>query len=385
MSKSRRGFTLIELLVVIAIIAILIALLLPAVQQAREAARRTQCRNNLKQIGLALHNYHDSFNLFPPGYIVATNGLNYQGYGWGTMLLPSFDQAPLYNTIQTSLGMVANGNLQANGTAMTVNGTGRFAPILPGFRCPSDVGSDRVATLDVATTITGTTSTTVSGTTSPNFVNQNYGRSNYFGVVGFNRSVCAAPVGPGTGLCAVANTTAAASGAGLLDAHFAILANAPSVSLNNFGGAFAQNSRTGINAMTDGTTNVIVIGERYTPAFVGGAGALLNSVGHGIWVGVPDPTSASGLAAHLGDVAITTNPPTATVTTVARLVGSFGINANNTPFSPRGQTTGFGSMHTGGAHFLIGDGSVKFVSDNVDRFTYRNLGTINDGNQLGDF
>ena len=92
--RSPSGFTLIELLVVIAIIAILIALLLPAVQQAREAARRTQCRNNLKQIGLAFHNYHDSYNAFPPGYFLAPPDPNTKsGY---VHLLPYLDQAPLY-------------------------------------------------------------------------------------------------------------------------------------------------------------------------------------------------------------------------------------------------------------------------------------------------
>ena len=90
-----RGFTLIELLVVIAIIAILIALLLPAVQQAREAARRTQCRNNLKQMGIALHNYHDNFNIFPPGGLQAsTDG---GGASFLAMLLPFMDQGPAYN------------------------------------------------------------------------------------------------------------------------------------------------------------------------------------------------------------------------------------------------------------------------------------------------
>jgi len=110
----RRGFTLIELLVVIAIIAILIALLLPAVQQAREAARRTQCKNNMKQLGLALHNYHDTFRLFPPmnlatypalsgpGDYVPGNALFGRGHSGIVSLLPYLDQAPLFNTISTA-------------------------------------------------------------------------------------------------------------------------------------------------------------------------------------------------------------------------------------------------------------------------------------------
>src|SRR5213592_7905 len=103
--KSRRpaGFTLIELLVVIAIIAVLVALLLPAVQQAREAARRSQCKNNLKQLGLAFYNYHESFNMFPINFAVRGGGggqaIADTGHSWLTMLLPSVDQAPLYNSI----------------------------------------------------------------------------------------------------------------------------------------------------------------------------------------------------------------------------------------------------------------------------------------------
>src|SRR5262245_60462030 len=100
----RRGFTLIELLVVIAVIAILVSLLLPAVQQAREAARRTQCRNNLKQIGLALHNYHTACNMFPPGYVAgAPYPATTNGWSWCAQILPHLDQTPLYEKINFQL------------------------------------------------------------------------------------------------------------------------------------------------------------------------------------------------------------------------------------------------------------------------------------------
>src|SRR5215217_7921410 len=109
MPQLRRGFTLIELLVVIAIIAVLIALLLPAVQQAREAARRAQCVNNLKQMGLALHNYHGSVDAFPPGYVSAVKnpGDDYPelgpGWGWAAMLLGHLDQGPLFHAINFTM------------------------------------------------------------------------------------------------------------------------------------------------------------------------------------------------------------------------------------------------------------------------------------------
>lgn len=102
--RLRRGFTLIELLVVIAIIAVLVALLLPAVQQAREAARRSSCKNNMKQLGLALHNYHDTHFSFPPGYLDQDSyggfgfvDINQGHWAWSASLLPFLDQAPLYN------------------------------------------------------------------------------------------------------------------------------------------------------------------------------------------------------------------------------------------------------------------------------------------------
>ncbi|MBX6315805.1 MAG: DUF1559 domain-containing protein [Isosphaeraceae bacterium] len=107
--RRARGFTLIELLVVIAIIGVLIALLLPAVQSAREAARRLHCTNNLKQIGLAMHNYHASHGVFPPGYLSQTQGNQPNGaelgpgWGWGTLILNHLEQTPLYNTVNFGL------------------------------------------------------------------------------------------------------------------------------------------------------------------------------------------------------------------------------------------------------------------------------------------
>lgn len=150
--RKRIGFTLIELLVVIAIIAILIALLLPAVQQAREAARRTGCRNNLKQIGLALHNYHDVFNRFP-NMVSALGGANQfypgcqtwvvsRGWAWRVAILPQIDQAPLYNTLQPDNYSHAGGACPAGtGMAGPAAGTPQFiakATLLPAYICPTD-------------------------------------------------------------------------------------------------------------------------------------------------------------------------------------------------------------------------------------------------------
>jgi prepilin-type N-terminal cleavage/methylation domain-containing protein len=125
--SRRSGFTLIELLVVIAIIAILIALLLPAVQQAREAARRTQCKNHLKQIGLALHNYESTFTVFPPSLCLTFNGSSWGEWGPQARLLPYLDQANLQNLINFSLSYSAPQNLAAN------------AYRIPVYLCPSEV------------------------------------------------------------------------------------------------------------------------------------------------------------------------------------------------------------------------------------------------------
>ncbi|HBN75421.1 MAG TPA: prepilin-type cleavage/methylation domain-containing protein, partial [Planctomycetaceae bacterium] len=127
------GFTLIELLVVIAIIAILVALLLPAVQQAREAARRSSCKNNMKQLGLALHNYHDTYSTFPPASVRQPTGGGVNEWessmiGWQARILGFMEQSALYDLIDWG---ITPGNSGTNNT--TVRGTE-----VAGYRCPSD-------------------------------------------------------------------------------------------------------------------------------------------------------------------------------------------------------------------------------------------------------
>jgi prepilin-type N-terminal cleavage/methylation domain-containing protein/prepilin-type processing-associated H-X9-DG protein len=137
------AFTLIELLVVIAVIAVLIALLLPAVQAAREAARRTQCVNNLKQIGLAMHGYHGVQDTFPPAYITrvvddAASPETGPGWGWGVMILADLEQKPLYNAVNFSLQITDPGSMTVRTVTLSV------------FLCPSDVGAGPVVVSDAS-------------------------------------------------------------------------------------------------------------------------------------------------------------------------------------------------------------------------------------------
>jgi prepilin-type N-terminal cleavage/methylation domain-containing protein/prepilin-type processing-associated H-X9-DG protein len=339
--QQKQAFTLIELLVVIAIIAILIALLLPAVQQAREAARRLRCKNNLKQLGLALHNYHDIVLAFPSGYVLAPDpAMAAQLWGWNTMILPQLDQGPLYNSLDLSRSM-------AEVTSATPN---PGATVLSVVRCPSDIGSSLVLRVQISVNrVTGLTTVT----------DNRLARSNYLGVMG-----------------ARGNSSVGWTGISNLFPQ------------TGYGGTFSGNSNTRLRDITDGTSNVVVVGERYSPAAEGQPDYYFVPVGHATWMGPPNVANSYGLAAAFGDTAASsTVPSNAALSNDPSIIQKwfFGINGNNTGGVSRGQTSGFGSMHPGGAHFLMGDGAVRFLSNNVDVTTYRNLGRIADGYPLGEF
>ncbi len=346
-SIRRRAFTLIELLVVIAIIAILIALLLPAVQQAREAARRTQCKNNLKQFGLALHNYHDVHNRFPPTqimtYYAGPGNTNPQcrNHTWMSLLLPYIEQASLYQAIDFNAPMhdPATGQFQTLPNGETIVGK-----TIPGFQCPSDPG--------------------FGGSTG---ISHGIAHTNYAGNMGW-------------------------------DWHF----RGPHWASGPF-----QNGTPGtrIEEIKDGTSNTIILGEVSTSGFqprpgapghqamggmrrtnlpnnsvfraalidTGSNGDVMDSaalrglgqVGTRVWLR-PDGQSAS----YWWKAAPYAHPPT--------YLACFGMN-NNWP--------GASSVHTGGGQFLLCDGSVRFLSENMQGAQQPSLWfalhTFNGGTEAG--
>jgi prepilin-type N-terminal cleavage/methylation domain-containing protein len=346
--SSHRGFTLIELLVVIAIIAILIALLLPAVQQAREAARRTQCRNNLKQLGLALHNYHDNFNVFPMGFsdVVAGNADRYgSGWSWATFLLPYLDQTPIYNQFNFNLTPYAcatNPCTTANTGNQRLVGTS-----LAAFNCPSDVKPATVANNGGAAN-TGAGEGTAAAATS-----------SYMGCRGsFNGAFCAES---GT------NVTVDARNNGLL----------------------IVNGSNRMRNITDGTSNVFAVGEvHWIPLITDINGATdVGSVRQYVYGNVTN--NGGPRCTNNGS---TNNGPDLHLRAAHQKL-------NGPPLAAANQHRNFHSTHTGGGHFLMGDGAVRFVSENINNTatgysaavvngpygTYQRLAGIADGQVLGEF
>jgi prepilin-type N-terminal cleavage/methylation domain-containing protein/prepilin-type processing-associated H-X9-DG protein len=299
----RKGFTLIELLVVIAIIAILIALLVPAVQKVRSAAARLQCENNLKQIGLALHNFHGSYNRFPSGIMVpigtGSGEINpptpaglpqppLAGYwgSWLTYILPYMDNQPLYSEL------ILTG--REYGYCQGPNTPG--ATVVVAFICPADYVP--------LTTI-------------------EYGGEYYFGVNSYfaNAGTAAWPV-------------ASAS----------------------FNGVMYYNSAVNINQITDGTSNTLLAGERYS-LDPGMTDAQLADTRGWAWCNYNSGQD------HLGDT-------------------SWPINSQSSVIGATSRLTNFGSGHGGGANFVFCDGSVHFLDQSISIITLQRLAIPNDGHAV---
>jgi prepilin-type N-terminal cleavage/methylation domain-containing protein/prepilin-type processing-associated H-X9-DG protein len=339
-SRSRRrfGFTLIELLVVIAIIAILIALLLPAVQQAREAARRTQCKNHLKQLTLALHNYHDTYKVFPMGEMCLPNAANpgpngtitpgirgaYKGFGtsaenqwpWAVFIFPYIDQSPLFNILGPGTTLPICPNLGATTPAPpsgAANWDSFILTPIQTFMCPSDVGGNR-------NTKTGT--------------NGGYASLNY-----------------------------------LISKNMGFL-----------------NTSYGIRDVVDGTSNTFLLGERCNPS-----GSPFTHWG-GTWNGRRRSNGSYSFDDHPPP---NTPMPAGVVNTGTGLCcasGSDVVPSTTVNLNTRG---GAASMHEGGVHFSMCDGSVRFVSENISAWypsttaptanTYMALWGKDEGAIVGEF
>ncbi|HLJ97977.1 MAG TPA: DUF1559 domain-containing protein [Gemmataceae bacterium] len=333
-SSVRRGFTLIELLVVIAIIAVLIGILLPAVQKVREAAQRAQCTNNLKQIGLALHSYHDANSSFPPGYIDGNRDRNSTpdndvgpGWGWAAFLLPYIEQGNLYNQINFGQGVGVGKNVSISQMPLTV------------YQCPSDPLHQNFGVYD-------------SNFTNP-IVTVAY--SNYVGCNGWEECFNnAGGNGQGDGNDGL-NGALGAAGNGL----------------------FYRNSHYRIADVTDGMSNTIFVGERssnhspstWTAAVPGGRCPA--------WMATQPPVPYAPPPGPAYD-----NADFGEALVLAH------CNATHLPSAdyPIYDPDTFYSMHTGkGANFLFGDGSVHFLTSNIDPYTYQHLATIAGGEALGDW
>ncbi len=355
-SRTRPGFTLIELLVVIAIIAILIALLLPAVQQAREAARRTQCKNHLKQMGLALHSYHDTFQRFPlPGLLCVNPGTG-AGVGgllttsnWSLATLPYMDQAPLYN------------QYNFNFSAYEAVNTAAVQARIPAYLCPSAARTDSVISYTLPAALAG-------GLVTANLTLTNAGATDYVAITRVRPAF----------LNIVLNT----SGTTDLDgwAKGGITSQNPALA-----GSQTQPNGGRIGDMTDGSSNTLMIGElsgrnqlyrtgrKLIPPASASDEAAVNAVaGGGAWA---DPFN--------GVWELTGRAYDGTGT-----AGPCGINCSNARVTNTSLTQNAGglfSWHVGGTHVLLGDGTVRFLSENLSGVTLAALISRANGETTSEF
>lgn len=320
--NRRRGFTLIELLVVIAIIAVLIALLLPAVQQARESARRTQCKNHMKQLGLSLHNFHDVFLRFPGGAqedvykSPRIDNTFIRGTSWIVFILPYMDQAALYSQYDFTVAY----NAAPNGTVVG-------ARVIPGIYCPS--GPAPKTYLDPNAGVTTNSSTHYygvmgpGGATNPSVIT--YNGINYSYVIGN-------PV-----------TNGSYSVEGVLGQY---RDNPGSVTTEFF---------AGMRDIIDGSTNTFLLGElsKTPPAGV--------SNFYRTWI--------RGNNGGSGTTKNVTNPINST----------FYNGSNNF------NDISFSSNHTGGCHFTLADGAVRFVSENIDLNLLKALASRRSAEVIADY
>jgi prepilin-type N-terminal cleavage/methylation domain-containing protein len=340
MQRARKGFTLIELLVVIAIIAILIALLLPAVQSAREAARRTQCKNNMKQLALALHNYHDTNFVFPPGWLSQNEA------AWGSLLLPYCEFKPIAALIDFNNQMVVPGNLAQAQLVLNL------------FRCPSAADSAAIS------------SSRCGGTGDFGYKMHSSAVSNYLANGGTTLTDSTSHFTNGDGTM---GTTA--SNAGLPVAGF--------VAGTDNGGVLFQDSRVRISDISDGTTSTALIAEHYAATCLTGGGignTNCNSsntdscFAYWAYAGLNNP-NGTGFTLVAADVCFSS------ITGVNGNAGTFA----STGGWPYGHTLGVGStgdissQHEAGAQIAMCDGSVRYFSSATDNGLLTNVCNRGDG------
>jgi prepilin-type N-terminal cleavage/methylation domain-containing protein/prepilin-type processing-associated H-X9-DG protein len=315
----RRAFTLIELLVVIAIIAVLIALLLPAVQAAREAARRASCVNNLKQLGIALHNYHDSMGAFPPGYLSIMDPVTFDndgpGWGWAARALNQMEQAPLFNSINFVLGIEFPSNQTARLT------------VLASFLCPSDAWIQNTFTVVDATT-TGTTAG------APICI---VASSNYLGSVGSGDPSSLYP--------------------------YIIDDDDGPPGRDNGNGIFFRNRSVNIAMVTDGTSQTFMVGERS------------QNLSRGTWTGAVTNAAVPLVALQAGSGF---DPEGGGALVLSHTGENHGPNAP----SGQAHGDQYWSLHPGGANFVFGDGSVHFIKAQVGFTVFQSLATRAGGEVL---